>query len=92
MKLLLIAVVICIHTSRHLTRAQVKCQPRYNGGHGGPGGASVQLKWTFNPQRNYCEAVMVKVRCRLSANCFQTRNDCEDYCDPKMQQWKQLLN
>uniref|UniRef100_A0A0K8REL8 Putative salivary kunitz domain protein n=1 Tax=Ixodes ricinus TaxID=34613 RepID=A0A0K8REL8_IXORI len=77
MKLLLIAVVICIHTS-----AEGKCQPRYNGGYGGPGGANVFPGWTFNPSTNSCEQVMVTSRCRPSGNCFPTKEKCQSDCDP----------
>uniref|UniRef100_V5GIA4 Putative secreted protein n=1 Tax=Ixodes ricinus TaxID=34613 RepID=V5GIA4_IXORI len=91
MKLLLIAVVISIHTTGFLTTAEVKCKPRYNGGYGGAEGANVIPKWTFNPGTNHCEQVMVKVSCKASHNCFSSEFDCEYYCDPKMESWKQDL-
>uniref|UniRef100_V5HBF2 Putative secreted protein n=1 Tax=Ixodes ricinus TaxID=34613 RepID=V5HBF2_IXORI len=88
MKLLLIAVVMFIHTSEFLTTAEVKCTPFYNGGYGGAGGSNVIPRWSFNPPTNHCEQVMTKGPCRTSQNCFDTEEDCEYECDPKMQQWK----
>uniref|UniRef100_A0A0K8R5F2 Putative salivary kunitz domain protein n=1 Tax=Ixodes ricinus TaxID=34613 RepID=A0A0K8R5F2_IXORI len=83
MKLLLIAVVICIHTSGVLTTAKVTCEPLYHGGRGGPGGANVKQKWSFNPHSNHCEPVMVRSRCPFSQNCFPTKDRCEENCDPE---------
>uniref|UniRef100_V5H5I6 Putative secreted protein n=1 Tax=Ixodes ricinus TaxID=34613 RepID=V5H5I6_IXORI len=91
MKLLLIAVVISIHTSGFLTTAEVRCEPLYNGGYGGAGGANVQQKWSFNPRSNHCEPVMVRSCCRGSDNCFSTKGDCEYYCDPEVQMLKKIL-
>uniref|UniRef100_V5GMW4 Putative secreted protein n=1 Tax=Ixodes ricinus TaxID=34613 RepID=V5GMW4_IXORI len=80
MKLLLIAVVICIYASGFLTSAEVKCEPLYNGGRGGRGGGYVIPKWSFDPRSNHCEQVMVKSVCRGSSNCFNTKEDCEEDC------------
>uniref|UniRef100_A0A0K8RJG9 Putative salivary kunitz domain protein n=1 Tax=Ixodes ricinus TaxID=34613 RepID=A0A0K8RJG9_IXORI len=91
MKLLLIAVVISIHTTGFLTSAEVRCEPLYNGGRGGAGGANVEQKWSFNPQTNHCEPVMVKSRCPRPQNCFHSKDDCEDYCDPETQLFKKML-
>uniref|UniRef100_A0A0K8RJL8 Putative salivary kunitz domain protein n=1 Tax=Ixodes ricinus TaxID=34613 RepID=A0A0K8RJL8_IXORI len=91
MKLLLIAVVISIHTTGFLTTAEVRCQPLYNGGRGGAGGANVQQKWSFNPKTNHCESVMVQSICHESDNCFPTKDDCEDGCDPEVQEFKKEL-
>uniref|UniRef100_V5H9N3 Putative secreted protein n=1 Tax=Ixodes ricinus TaxID=34613 RepID=V5H9N3_IXORI len=91
MKLLLIAVVFYIYTSGLLTTAEAKCEPRYNGGYGLSGGSSVIPKWTFNPPTNHCEQVMTKGPCHTSKNCFQTEYECQDYCDPEIQRWKQEL-
>uniref|UniRef100_A0A0K8REG9 Putative salivary kunitz domain protein n=1 Tax=Ixodes ricinus TaxID=34613 RepID=A0A0K8REG9_IXORI len=91
MKLLLIAVVICIHTSGFLTTAKVACEPMYHGGYGGGAGANVKQKWSFNPRSNHCEPVMVRSRCRGSDNCFSTKGDCEEYCDPEVQMLKKIL-
>uniref|UniRef100_A0A0K8RK98 Putative salivary kunitz domain protein n=1 Tax=Ixodes ricinus TaxID=34613 RepID=A0A0K8RK98_IXORI len=63
MKLLLIAVVICIHTSGFLTTAGPRCEPMYNGGYGGQGGENVKEGWTFNNKTNRCQNVMYKSRC-----------------------------
>uniref|UniRef100_A0A0K8RL24 Putative salivary kunitz domain protein n=1 Tax=Ixodes ricinus TaxID=34613 RepID=A0A0K8RL24_IXORI len=82
MKLLLIAVVISIHTLGFLTTAKAKCDPLYNGGYGGPGGANVQAKWSFNSQTNHCQTIMVKSGCRPQNNCYQSEDECEGYCDP----------
>uniref|UniRef100_V5I2K1 Putative secreted protein n=1 Tax=Ixodes ricinus TaxID=34613 RepID=V5I2K1_IXORI len=89
MKLLLIFVVISIHTSGLLTTAEAKCDPRYDGGYGGPGRRNVEPKWTFNPPTNQCELVMTKGKCSSSWNCFQNKDDCDYECDPKIQRWKQ---
>uniref|UniRef100_A0A0K8REG5 Putative salivary kunitz domain protein n=1 Tax=Ixodes ricinus TaxID=34613 RepID=A0A0K8REG5_IXORI len=91
MKLLLIAVVISIHTTGVLTTANARCQPLYNGGRGGSGGANVQQKWSFNPESNRCQAVMVHSFCQKSRNCFPTEEECEEYCDPTTQSFKQEL-
>uniref|UniRef100_A0A0K8RJP0 Putative salivary kunitz domain protein n=1 Tax=Ixodes ricinus TaxID=34613 RepID=A0A0K8RJP0_IXORI len=91
MKLLLIAVVISIHTTGFLTTANVRCKPFYHGGYGGAGGGNVQEKWSFNPSTNHCEPVMVHSTCRGSDNCFHTEDDCEDGCDPEMQEFKKDL-
>uniref|UniRef100_A0A0K8R5G5 Putative salivary kunitz domain protein n=1 Tax=Ixodes ricinus TaxID=34613 RepID=A0A0K8R5G5_IXORI len=88
MKLLLIAVVISIHTSEFLTTAEVKCAPFYNGGYGGAGGSNVIPAWSFNPPTNRCEQVMTKGPCRRPRNCFPTKEDCEEFCDPEMELWK----
>uniref|UniRef100_A0A0K8R697 Putative salivary kunitz domain protein n=1 Tax=Ixodes ricinus TaxID=34613 RepID=A0A0K8R697_IXORI len=88
MKLLLIAVVICIHRSGFLTTAEAKCEPRYDGGYGLSGGASVIPRWTFNPGTNRCEVVMTKGRCSSWRNCFPSFEECEYDCDPQMEQWK----
>uniref|UniRef100_A0A0K8RDW4 Putative salivary kunitz domain protein n=1 Tax=Ixodes ricinus TaxID=34613 RepID=A0A0K8RDW4_IXORI len=82
MKLLLIAVVISIHTTGFLAFAKVKCEPLYNGGRGGPGGANVLPRWSFNSQTNHCQVIMVKSGCRPSNNCFQSEDECGGYCDP----------
>uniref|UniRef100_A0A0K8R5N5 Putative salivary kunitz domain protein n=1 Tax=Ixodes ricinus TaxID=34613 RepID=A0A0K8R5N5_IXORI len=84
MKLLLIAVVICIHTSGFLTTTEPKCEPLYNGGRGGPGGANVKEGWTFNNKTNRCQNVMYGYRCPSARNCFLTREKCEEYCDPRV--------
>uniref|UniRef100_V5GM83 Putative secreted protein n=1 Tax=Ixodes ricinus TaxID=34613 RepID=V5GM83_IXORI len=91
MKLLLIAVVISIHTTGFLTTAEVRCEPLYNGGRGGAGGANVQQKWSFDPTTNSCVPVMVHSGCHASNNCFDTDDDCEDGCDPATQLMKQEL-
>uniref|UniRef100_A0A0K8RDS0 Putative salivary kunitz domain protein n=1 Tax=Ixodes ricinus TaxID=34613 RepID=A0A0K8RDS0_IXORI len=91
MKLLLIFVVICIHTSGFLTTADVSCKPLYTGGYGGAGGTNVQQKWSFNPRSNHCEPVMVKSRCRRSQNCYHSKDDCDDDCDPEVQMFKKDL-
>uniref|UniRef100_A0A0K8R5Q7 Putative salivary kunitz domain protein n=1 Tax=Ixodes ricinus TaxID=34613 RepID=A0A0K8R5Q7_IXORI len=88
MKLLLIATVICIHTSGFLTTAEAKCQPRYNGGYGGTRGRNVIPGWTFNPETNRCELVMTKGRCSSLWNCFSSSGECEYDCDPRMKSWK----
>uniref|UniRef100_A0A0K8RFR5 Putative salivary kunitz domain protein n=1 Tax=Ixodes ricinus TaxID=34613 RepID=A0A0K8RFR5_IXORI len=88
MKLLLIAIVICIHTSEFLTTAEVKCRPFYDGGYGLPGVVNVIPGWSFNPPTNRCEQIMTKGFCRRKRNCFLTVEDCEDFCDPAMQEWK----
>uniref|UniRef100_V5H6V9 Putative secreted protein n=1 Tax=Ixodes ricinus TaxID=34613 RepID=V5H6V9_IXORI len=91
MKLLLIAVVICIHTSGFLTTVKASCEPLYNGGRGGLGGANVIFKWSFNPQTNHCEPVMVRSSCRVSSNCFHSKHECQEDCDPEMQSFKEML-
>uniref|UniRef100_A0A6B0U5Q7 Putative kunitz n=1 Tax=Ixodes ricinus TaxID=34613 RepID=A0A6B0U5Q7_IXORI len=91
MKLLLIFVIISIHTSGFLTTARVACEPFYHGGYGGGGGENVKPKWSFNPQSNRCEPVMVRSKCPPSQNCFSTEDGCEDYCDPETQLFKQML-
>ncbi|CAN7975037.1 unnamed protein product, partial [Ixodes persulcatus] len=63
-----------------LTTAKAKCDPLYNGGYGGSGGANVQPKWSFNSQTNHCQIIMVKSRCRPSNNCFPSQEKCEEYC------------
>uniref|UniRef100_A0A0K8R5J5 Putative salivary kunitz domain protein n=1 Tax=Ixodes ricinus TaxID=34613 RepID=A0A0K8R5J5_IXORI len=82
MKLLLIAVVISIHTTGFLTTAKAKCDPLYNGGYGGRGGANVEPKWSFNSQTNPCQTIMVKSGCRPKNNCYHSQDECEGYCDP----------
>uniref|UniRef100_V5HA98 Putative secreted protein n=2 Tax=Ixodes ricinus TaxID=34613 RepID=V5HA98_IXORI len=89
MKLLLIFVVISIHTSGYLTTALVRCDPLYDGGYGGPGGANVQAKWSFNSRTNRCQIVMVNSRCPRSRNCFPTQENCEEYCDPLVLEFEQ---
>uniref|UniRef100_V5HGC3 Putative secreted protein n=1 Tax=Ixodes ricinus TaxID=34613 RepID=V5HGC3_IXORI len=91
MKLLLIAVVISIHTTGFLTTANTRCTPLYKGGYGGAGGANVKQKWSFNPQSNHCEAVMVSSRCPRSQNCFNTQDDCESHCDPEVKRLEEDL-
>uniref|UniRef100_V5IC58 Putative secreted protein n=1 Tax=Ixodes ricinus TaxID=34613 RepID=V5IC58_IXORI len=76
MKLLLIAVVISIHTTGFLTTAKVRCDPLYNGGRGGAGGANVQQKWSFNPKTNHCESVMVQSLCHPEMQEF--KQDLQD--------------
>ncbi|XP_040076389.1 uncharacterized protein LOC120848473 [Ixodes scapularis] len=90
MKLLLIAVVISIHTTGFLTTANARCEPLYNGGRGGPGG-NVQAKWSFNPRTNHCVPVMVRSGCPRSLNCFHTKADCNEDCDPETQLFKEIL-
>ncbi|CAN7948786.1 unnamed protein product [Ixodes pacificus] len=34
---------------------------------------------------------MVKSRCRSSNNCFPTKVECDDGCDPETQLLKQML-
>uniref|UniRef100_A0A0K8RJU4 Putative salivary kunitz domain protein n=1 Tax=Ixodes ricinus TaxID=34613 RepID=A0A0K8RJU4_IXORI len=82
MKLLLIAVVFSIHTTGFLTTAKVACEPLYNGGYGGTGGANVKPRWSFNSQTNHCQIVMVKSGCPPSHNCFLTKEECQGSCDP----------
>uniref|UniRef100_A0A0K8RL93 Putative salivary kunitz domain protein n=1 Tax=Ixodes ricinus TaxID=34613 RepID=A0A0K8RL93_IXORI len=82
MKLLLIAVVISIHTTGFLTTAKAKCDPMYDGGRGGPGGANVKAGWSFNSRTNHCETVMYRSRCPPPQNCFLTKEQCEENCDP----------
>uniref|UniRef100_A0A0K8RDM4 Putative salivary kunitz domain protein n=1 Tax=Ixodes ricinus TaxID=34613 RepID=A0A0K8RDM4_IXORI len=91
MKLLLIFVVLCIHTSGFLTTARVACKPFYHGGYGGAGGENVKQKWSFNPQSNRCEIVMVRSKCPPSQNCFSTIGECEEDCDPEVQLFKKIL-
>uniref|UniRef100_V5GN69 Putative secreted protein n=1 Tax=Ixodes ricinus TaxID=34613 RepID=V5GN69_IXORI len=88
MKLLLIAVVICIHASGFLTTAEPRCEPLYDGGYGGQGGANVKEGWTFNKQTNHCQNVMFRSRCRSWRNCFPTKDDCEEHCDPIWRSYK----
>uniref|UniRef100_V5GQ31 Putative secreted protein n=1 Tax=Ixodes ricinus TaxID=34613 RepID=V5GQ31_IXORI len=87
MKVLLIAVVFSIHASGFLTTAKVKCDPLYDGGYGGPGGANVQQGWSFNSQTNHCQIVMFKSSCPPRRNCFPTKDDCEEHCDPLVLEW-----
>ncbi|XP_040067667.1 uncharacterized protein LOC120840941 [Ixodes scapularis] len=87
MKLLLIAVVICIDTSGFLTTAKPRCAPLYNGGRGGPGGANVKEGWSFNSRTNHCQTVMYRSRCRPPWNCFLTESECEENCDPLVLEW-----
>uniref|UniRef100_A0A0K8RKA7 Putative salivary kunitz domain protein n=1 Tax=Ixodes ricinus TaxID=34613 RepID=A0A0K8RKA7_IXORI len=82
MKLLLIAVVFSIHASGFLTTAKATCDPMYNGGYGGSGGANVKPGWSFNSRTNHCEPVMYRTRCPSSLNCYLTKDDCEENCDP----------
>uniref|UniRef100_A0A0K8R5L9 Putative salivary kunitz domain protein n=1 Tax=Ixodes ricinus TaxID=34613 RepID=A0A0K8R5L9_IXORI len=90
MKLLLIAVVICIHTPGFLTTAKkAKCERLYNGGRGGPGGANVKQGWSFNPQTKRCQNVMYRSLCPPPRNCFPTEFECEENCDPRV---LELLN
>uniref|UniRef100_V5I1I3 Putative secreted protein n=1 Tax=Ixodes ricinus TaxID=34613 RepID=V5I1I3_IXORI len=91
MKLLLIAVVICIHTSGFLATAKTaKCERLYDGGRGGPGGANVKEGWSFNPHTNRCQNVIVlDTLCPPPRNCFPTEFDCELNCDPRV---LELLN
>uniref|UniRef100_A0A0K8RKB7 Putative salivary kunitz domain protein n=1 Tax=Ixodes ricinus TaxID=34613 RepID=A0A0K8RKB7_IXORI len=84
MKLLLIAVVFSIHATGFLTAAKAKCDPLYNGGYGGDGGANVKEGWSFNKQTNHCQNVMYKSRCRSSQNCYPTSDECEENCDPEV--------
>ncbi|EEC09942.1 secreted protein, putative, partial [Ixodes scapularis] len=63
-----------------LTTAKAKCEPLYNGGYGGPGGANVQAKYSFNSQTNHCQTIMVKSGCHPRNNCFQSQDECEEYC------------
>uniref|UniRef100_A0A147BX38 Putative salivary kunitz domain protein n=1 Tax=Ixodes ricinus TaxID=34613 RepID=A0A147BX38_IXORI len=91
MKLLLIAVVISVHTTGLWTTTEAACQPRYNGGRGVPTGGNVQPNWTFNPVTSHCEQVMAKGPCLLSNNCFPTKDECEDHCDPETQRMKEEL-
>uniref|UniRef100_A0A0K8RK89 Putative salivary kunitz domain protein n=1 Tax=Ixodes ricinus TaxID=34613 RepID=A0A0K8RK89_IXORI len=83
MKLLLISVVISIHTTGFLTTAKVACKPLYHGGYGGAGGANVMPRWSFNPYSNHCEQVMVRSSCPPSQNCFPSKDECEENCDPE---------
>uniref|UniRef100_A0A0K8RLA8 Putative salivary kunitz domain protein n=1 Tax=Ixodes ricinus TaxID=34613 RepID=A0A0K8RLA8_IXORI len=87
MKLLLIAVVISIHTTGFLTTAKVRCEPMYNGGCGGSGGANVKTGWSFNSHTNHCEIVVYKAQCPASHNCFLTEDDCQGNCDPTVLEW-----
>uniref|UniRef100_A0A0K8RJN3 Putative salivary kunitz domain protein n=1 Tax=Ixodes ricinus TaxID=34613 RepID=A0A0K8RJN3_IXORI len=91
MKLLLIAVVISIYTTGFLTTAKVTCDPLYHGGYGGPGGANVKQRWSFNPQSNHCEPVMVRSHCPPSQNCFSSKDDCKENCDPETLAWLKEL-
>uniref|UniRef100_A0A0K8RJQ7 Putative salivary kunitz domain protein n=1 Tax=Ixodes ricinus TaxID=34613 RepID=A0A0K8RJQ7_IXORI len=84
MKLLLIAVVISIHSTGLLTTAKPRCEPPYNGGYGSQGGANVKEGWTFNKQTNHCQNAMYKSRCSSSQNCYHTRDECEEHCDPEV--------
>uniref|UniRef100_A0A0K8R5D1 Putative salivary kunitz domain protein n=1 Tax=Ixodes ricinus TaxID=34613 RepID=A0A0K8R5D1_IXORI len=92
MKLLLIAVVICIHTPGFLTTAKPRCEPLYKGGYGGPGGANVQEGWTFNKQTNHCQNVMYRSRCPPRHNCFLTEEQCKENCDPLELEWLKQIN
>uniref|UniRef100_A0A0K8RJL2 Putative salivary kunitz domain protein n=1 Tax=Ixodes ricinus TaxID=34613 RepID=A0A0K8RJL2_IXORI len=91
MKLLLIAVIACIRTSGLLASTKVTCKPLYHGGYGGAGGANVKPRWSFNPYSNHCEPVMVRSKCPPSQNCFPTKDQCEEYCDPLTLEWLKLL-
>uniref|UniRef100_A0A0K8RJH7 Putative salivary kunitz domain protein n=1 Tax=Ixodes ricinus TaxID=34613 RepID=A0A0K8RJH7_IXORI len=92
MKLLLIAVVICIHASGFWTTAKPRCEPLYDGGYGGRGGANVQEGWTFNKQTNRCQNVMFRSSCPPRRNCYPTESDCQDNCDPVELEWLNKYN
>uniref|UniRef100_V5HAE6 Putative secreted protein n=1 Tax=Ixodes ricinus TaxID=34613 RepID=V5HAE6_IXORI len=71
MKLLLIAVVFSIHASGFLTTGKATCDPMYNGGYGGSGGANVKPGWSFNfTNQSLRTKVMYRTRCPSSLNCY----------------------